>query len=86
MIQLAFLIMPGVIVRTTADGHPQPFGMHEVPVAALAAPVHKTGFFQVGHQVSHFARHFSIRLVLPRPAGVNHRAKGKITAGASCHY
>jgi hypothetical protein len=32
-------------------------------MAALAAPVHKSGFFQVGNQLSHFARHFSINLV-----------------------
>jgi hypothetical protein len=37
--------------------------MNEIPMAALAAPVHKSGFFQVGHQLSHFARHFSINLV-----------------------
>jgi hypothetical protein len=37
--------------------------MRKIPMAALAAPVHKSGFFQVGYQLSHFARHFSINLV-----------------------
>jgi hypothetical protein len=37
--------------------------MHEVPVAAFAAPVHEPGLFQVGNQLSHLSRHFSIKLV-----------------------
>jgi len=37
--------------------------MREIPMAAHAAPVHKSGFFQVGNQLSHFARHFSVNLV-----------------------
>jgi hypothetical protein len=47
----------GVISRAPIDQHAQSFGMREIPVAAFAAPVHKTGFFQVGDQLSHFARH-----------------------------
>jgi hypothetical protein len=35
--------------------------MRKIPVAALAASVHKSGLFQVGNQLSHFARHFSIK-------------------------
>ena len=44
--------------------------MGEIAVAALAAPVHKAGVFQVGYQLSHFARHFSIRMVSQGLAGV----------------
>jgi hypothetical protein len=46
--------------------------MNVVPMAALATPVHKTGFFQVGNQLSHFARHFSIKMVSQRFAVVNY--------------
>ena len=40
--------------------------MRKVPMAALAAPVFKPGLFQVGNQLSHFARHFSIKIVSRR--------------------
>jgi hypothetical protein len=63
--------MLGVIARATANGHPQALRMREIPVAAFAAPVHKAGFFQVGNQLSHFARHFSIRVVSQKFADVN---------------
>jgi hypothetical protein len=37
--------------------------MREVPVAALAAPVGKTGSCQVGNQLAHLAGHSSIKTV-----------------------
>jgi hypothetical protein len=55
--------MFGVIARASTDCHPQSFRMREIPMAALAAPVHKPDFFQVGNQLSHFARHSSIKIV-----------------------
>src|ERR1700722_10401553 len=55
--------MFGVIASTAADCHPQTFRMREIPMAAFAATVHKSRFFQVGNQLSHFARHYSIKLV-----------------------
>ena len=39
--------------------------MNEVPVTALAAPVHKSGFLQVGNQLAHLARHVSSWMMLP---------------------
>jgi hypothetical protein len=55
--------MFGIIARAAADCHPQSFRMRKIPMAALAAPVHKPDFFQVGNQLSHLARHSSIKIV-----------------------
>jgi hypothetical protein len=70
MADIAFLIMFGIIARAAADGDPQPLRVGEVPMAALATPVHKAGLFQVGYQLSHFTRHSSIKLVSQGNAGV----------------
>jgi hypothetical protein len=40
-------------------------------MAALSAPVQKPGLFEIGNQLSHFARHFSIKMVSQRLARVN---------------
>ncbi len=45
-------------------------------MAALAAPVHETGLFKVGNQLSHFARHFSIKIVSHTVFRVNDGASG----------
>jgi len=62
--------MLGVIAPAAANGDPQALRMREISMAALATPVHKTGFFQVGYQLSQFTRHFSINLVSDRFADV----------------
>ena len=69
--------MLGVVARAATDCHPQSFGVREVPMAALAAPVHKAGFFQVGDQLSHFARHSSIKIVSQRFADVKQEKSAK---------
>src|SRR5579863_881616 len=51
--------------------------MREVSMAALAAPVHKPDFFQVGNQPSHFARHFSIKVV--SQSGMGARGQRTVT-------
>jgi len=76
---VAFLIMLGVIARAATDRHPQPLRMRKVPMASLAAPVYKPGLFQVGNQLSHFARHFSIKIVSQRFASV--KANGNVRRG-----
>ena len=58
-----FLIMLGVAAGISTHRHPQSFRMNKIPMAALAVPVHKPGFFQVGYQLADFSRHFSINLV-----------------------
>jgi hypothetical protein len=63
--------MLGIITRAAADCHPQALRMRKVPMAAFAASVHKASCFQIGNQLSHFARHFSIRIVSRRTGGVN---------------
>lgn len=72
--------MLGVIARAAADCHPQTLRMRKVPMAALAAPVHKPDFFQVGNQLSQFARHFSIKVVSQRFAVVNDVQISRATA------
>jgi len=63
--------MLGVIARAAADCHPQTLRVRKVPMAALAAPVHKPDLFQVGYQLANLARHFSIKVVSQRFAVVN---------------
>jgi hypothetical protein len=60
---LSFLIVLRVLAGLPAYCGARPARMNEIPMAAFAAPVHKSGFFQVGNQLSHFARHCSINLV-----------------------
>jgi hypothetical protein len=60
---LPFLIGLCVMARLSADRDARPARMNVIPMAAFAAPVHKSGFFQVGNQLSHFPRHYSINLV-----------------------
>lgn len=67
--------MFGIITRAAADCHPQTSRMREVPMAALAAPVHKAGLFQVGYQLSHFARHSSIKIVSQTFVDVNNASE-----------
>ena len=55
--------MLGVITRAATQRYPHPFRMREVPVAALAAPVGKTGSCQIGNQLAQLTRHFSIKTV-----------------------
>ena len=70
--------MLGVITRAAADCHPQPFCVREIPMTAFPAPIDKSGFFQVGNQLSHFARHFSIKIVSRRSVCVNRSAPRSI--------
>ena len=58
--------------------------MREVPMASLAAPVYKSGFFQVGNQLSHFARHFSIKIVSLLFGGVKHN--GNVRRGFDSRF
>ena len=74
--------MLGVVTGMAAYRHPQPFRMREIPMAALAASVHKSGFFQVGYQLSHFARHFSIKLVSQLFEAVKCGHAGRVTSGS----
>jgi hypothetical protein len=60
---LAFLIWEGVIAQPAADCHALPSRMNVIPMAAFAATIHESGLFQVGNQLSQFARHFSIKIV-----------------------
>ena len=46
---ILFLIVLGVVAGITAHQHPQSFRMNKIPMAALAATVHKPDFFQVGN-------------------------------------
>ena len=55
--------MLGVVARMTAQRHPDTLRMREIAMAALAAPIHKPGSFQVRNQLAQFARHLSIKLV-----------------------
>ena len=60
-----------IIPRAAADGDAPPLWVGEIPVAAFATTVHKAGIFQVGDQLSHLARHFSIKIVSLKLALVN---------------
>jgi hypothetical protein len=55
--------MLGIVTGMATHRHPLSFRMRKVPMAALAASVHKPGFFQVGYQLANLSRHFSIKLV-----------------------
>jgi len=77
-----FLVVLGVIARATANCHPQPIRMREIPMAALAAPVHKSSIFQVGYQLSHFARHFSINVVSHLSKAVKCGQVWRVTSGS----
>jgi hypothetical protein len=68
---LPFLIGLRVVTGLSADGDTRASLVNEVPMAAFATAVHKPGLFQVRNQLSHFARHLSIKIVLHDFAGVN---------------
>jgi len=68
---LTFLVGPGIVAGLSAERDTRSARMNVIPMAALAAPVYKTGFFQLGNQLSQFSRPFSIRMVSYKFAGVN---------------
>src|SRR5207249_9023214 len=57
------LVVLDIVARIAAQGHPHAFRMREIAVTAFASPIDKPGLFQVGSQLAHLARHFSIRVV-----------------------
>ena len=71
--------------RIPAQRNARSFGMLEIPMAALAAPVHKSGFLQVGNQLSHLARHISINLVSQLFSAVNRLKNDSVGAGEIFH-
>jgi len=72
---IPLLVMLGVVAWAAAQRHPHASRVCEIPMAALAAAIHKPRPFQVGNQLANLARHFSIKLV-SRPFTAVNRGQG----------